>query len=53
MVFTSQNTFKCLVFHLLFFHMKAVLDWTPTISVEEGFGRVLKAAHERIARGEA
>ena len=34
-------------------HMKAVLDWTPTISVEEGFGRVLKAAHERIARGEA
>jgi len=32
-------------------HMKKVLDWTPAISREEGFGRVLRAAHERKARG--
>jgi UDP-glucose 4-epimerase len=32
-------------------HMKRVLDWTPAISPEEGFGRVLRAAHERKARG--
>jgi nucleoside-diphosphate-sugar epimerase len=32
-------------------HMKQVLGWQPAISVEEGFKRVLKAAHERKARG--
>jgi UDP-glucose 4-epimerase len=32
-------------------HMKKVLDWEPTISVEEGFGRVLKVARERKAQG--
>ena len=32
-------------------HMKKVLDWEPTISVEEGFGRVLKVARERKAKG--
>jgi nucleoside-diphosphate-sugar epimerase len=32
-------------------HMKKVLDWEPTISVEEGFGRVLKVAQERKAQG--
>ena len=32
-------------------HMKKVLDWQPAISVEEGFRRVLRAAHERKARG--
>jgi len=31
--------------------MKEVLGWEPTISVEEGFGRVLKVAHERKAKG--
>jgi nucleoside-diphosphate-sugar epimerase len=32
-------------------HMKKVLDWQPAISVEEGFGRVLRVAHERKAQG--
>lgn len=32
-------------------HMRAILDWQPAISVEEGFGRVLRVAHERKARG--
>jgi len=31
-------------------HMKRTLDWEPTISVEEGFRRVLRVAHERKAR---
>jgi UDP-glucose 4-epimerase len=31
--------------------MKEVLDWQPTISIEEGFGRVLRVAHERKAKG--
>lgn len=32
-------------------HMKTILGWQPTISVEEGFGRVLRVAHERKAKG--
>lgn len=32
-------------------HMKKTLDWQPTISVEEGFGRVLRVAHERKSKG--
>ena len=32
-------------------HMKKILDWQPTISVEEGFRRVLRVAHERKAQG--
>jgi nucleoside-diphosphate-sugar epimerase len=32
-------------------HMKEILDWVPTISIEEGFGRVLRVAHERKAKG--
>jgi nucleoside-diphosphate-sugar epimerase len=32
-------------------HMRRVLDWTPAISVEEGFGRVLRVARERKAQG--
>jgi nucleoside-diphosphate-sugar epimerase len=32
-------------------HMKAVLDWQPAIGIEEGFGRVLKVARERKAKG--
>ena len=32
-------------------HMREILDWVPTISVEEGFGRVLRVAHERKAKG--
>jgi nucleoside-diphosphate-sugar epimerase len=32
-------------------HMKKILDWVPSISVEEGFGRVLRVAHERKAGG--
>jgi UDP-glucose 4-epimerase len=32
-------------------HMQATLGWQPQISVEEGFGRVLRAAHDRKARG--
>jgi nucleoside-diphosphate-sugar epimerase len=32
-------------------HMKATLGWVPAISVEEGFGRVLRMAHERKAAG--
>ena len=32
-------------------HMKAVLGWTPAISVEEGFRRVLRKAHERRSAG--
>jgi UDP-glucose 4-epimerase len=32
-------------------HMKTVLNWQPAISVEEGFKRVLRAAHERKERG--
>lgn len=31
--------------------MKSALRWEPAISVEEGFSRVLKVAHERKARG--
>ena len=34
-------------------HMQEILNWTPAISVEEGFGRVLEAARQRKARGEA
>jgi nucleoside-diphosphate-sugar epimerase len=29
-------------------YMTAQLAWTPTISLEEGFGRVLNAAYARI-----
>ncbi len=29
--------------------MEQVLDWKPEISLEEGFGRVLEAARERVA----
>ena len=29
--------------------MKRVLDWEPEISLEDGFGRVLAAAHARVA----
>jgi nucleoside-diphosphate-sugar epimerase len=32
-------------------HMRNTLNWEPTITVEEGFRRVLKVAHERKARG--
>ncbi|MGH8494924.1 MAG: NAD-dependent epimerase/dehydratase family protein, partial [Gammaproteobacteria bacterium] len=32
-------------------HMQSVLGWQPTISIEEGFGRVLRVAHERKAEG--
>jgi nucleoside-diphosphate-sugar epimerase len=32
-------------------HMKQTLGWEPTISIEEGFGRVLSVAHERKAQG--
>jgi nucleoside-diphosphate-sugar epimerase len=32
-------------------HMRKVLDWQPSISVEQGFARVLGVAHERKARG--
>jgi UDP-glucose 4-epimerase len=32
-------------------HMKGVLGWQPVISVEEGFGRVLRVAHERKQSG--
>jgi nucleoside-diphosphate-sugar epimerase len=32
-------------------HMKKVLNWQPAISIEEGFGRVLRVAHERKSRG--
>lgn len=28
--------------------MESILDWRPSISLAEGFGRVLKAAHERV-----
>lgn len=31
--------------------MKELLDWEPTISIEDGFARVLKVAHERKAKG--
>jgi nucleoside-diphosphate-sugar epimerase len=31
--------------------MKQTLGWQPSISIEEGFGRVLKVAHERKAKG--
>lgn len=31
--------------------MRTLLDWTPTISIEQGFTRVLKVAHERLAAG--
>ena len=34
-------------------YMKQLLDWTPAISVEEGFGRVLEAARARRSRGES
>ena len=30
-------------------YMERVLDWKPEISLEEGFGRVLHAAHDRVA----
>jgi UDP-glucose 4-epimerase len=30
-------------------HMEATLEWRPTISIQEGFRRVLKVAHERLA----
>jgi UDP-glucose 4-epimerase len=30
--------------------MEKTLAWKPEIPLEEGFGRVLKAAHERVAR---
>jgi nucleoside-diphosphate-sugar epimerase len=32
-------------------HMKTLLAWEPAISIEAGFARVLRAAHERKARG--
>lgn len=32
-------------------HMKSLLGWQPGISIEEGFSRVLKVAHERKAKG--
>lgn len=32
-------------------HMQEVLDWTPTIGLEEGFKRVLKVAHQRKEEG--
>ncbi len=32
-------------------HMKETLDWQPEISIEEGFSRVLRVAHERKAQG--
>lgn len=32
-------------------YMKQAIDWQPAISVEEGFRRVLRVAHERKARG--
>lgn len=32
-------------------HMKDVLGWQPAISIEEGFGRVLRVAHERKQKG--
>jgi UDP-glucose 4-epimerase len=32
-------------------YMKKTLDWVPSISIEEGFSRVLKVAHERKAAG--
>ena len=28
--------------------MQQMLQWKPEISIEEGFGRVLRAAHERV-----
>ena len=28
--------------------MQRVLGWSPSISIEEGFGRVLKAAYDRV-----
>lgn len=31
--------------------MRQVLGWEPAISIEEGFGRVLRVAHERKAQG--
>jgi UDP-glucose 4-epimerase len=31
-------------------HMERTLSWKPAISLEEGFTRVLRAAHERVAR---
>jgi nucleoside-diphosphate-sugar epimerase len=30
-------------------YMRQLLGWTPGISLEEGFGRVLQAAHDRVA----
>jgi nucleoside-diphosphate-sugar epimerase len=32
-------------------HMSATLGWVPAISIEEGFGRVLRMAHERRSAG--
>ncbi len=32
-------------------HMRSTLGWVPAISAEEGFGRVLRRAHERKAAG--
>jgi UDP-glucose 4-epimerase len=34
-------------------HMERVLGWKPSISLEEGFGRVLEAAHKRVASASA
>ena len=32
-------------------HMTSLLDWRPEISLEEGFGRVLHVARDRLAAG--
>jgi nucleoside-diphosphate-sugar epimerase len=32
-------------------HMRQTLKWQPAISIEEGFGRVLRVAHERKSQG--
>ncbi|MEX2123301.1 MAG: NAD-dependent epimerase/dehydratase family protein [Woeseia sp.] len=32
-------------------YMQEILGWQPAISVEEGFGRVLRVAHERKEKG--
>lgn len=32
-------------------HMRRILDWEPSIGLEEGFARVLKTAHARKAAG--
>jgi len=30
-------------------HMQRLLEWKPSISLEDGFGRVLQAAYDRVA----